>query len=264
MPRRRNTYRRRRRRGGGLSALVRPLSVLLAAVAIVAALTMFFKVDQIEVTGNNRYQAEEIITAAGVERGDNLILLDRYGVSQRIYTELPYVTAARVNPKFPSTLRIEVAETKAVAYIEGGGGAWLLGLHTGADGSGLKVLEAAGEGGDQGLLKIVGIEADAPVVGEPLSLAEGSNVSLERLVELITVMQERGVLADTTTANFTDPSELGLWYDNRFRVEMFYDADFNYKMDCLLATVERLEANERGTIRMTMDDDSEVRFIPAQ
>ena len=80
---------KRRRRRGGLGRLLRPLSVVLAAVAVVAALTMFFKVDQVEVTGNGRYRAEEVIAASGVEQGDNLILLDRYGISQRLCRELP-------------------------------------------------------------------------------------------------------------------------------------------------------------------------------
>ena len=73
---------RRRRRRGLLGRLLRPLSVLLAAAAIVAALTLFFKVDKVEVSGNIRYDAGEIIAASGVEQGDNLILLNRYGISQ--------------------------------------------------------------------------------------------------------------------------------------------------------------------------------------
>ena len=52
---------RRRRRRGLLGRLLRPLSVLLAAAAIVAALTLFFKIDKVEVSGNIRYDAGEII-----------------------------------------------------------------------------------------------------------------------------------------------------------------------------------------------------------
>ena len=113
--------RKKRRRRGGLSRLLRPLSVILAAVAVVAALTLFFKVETIEVTGANRYQAEEIIAASGVEIGDNLILLDRWRVSQRIYTSLPYITDVRPKQKFPNTLDIEVTETRAAAAIQGAG-----------------------------------------------------------------------------------------------------------------------------------------------
>ena len=57
--------RKKRRRRGGLGRMLRPLSLLLAAAAIVAALTMFFKVETIQVTGASRYQAADIIAASG-------------------------------------------------------------------------------------------------------------------------------------------------------------------------------------------------------
>ena len=72
--------RNRRRRRGSLGPLLRVLSVLLTAVAVVAALTLFFKVDQVVVSGNSRYSAEEIIEVSGVEQGDNLILMDKYHI----------------------------------------------------------------------------------------------------------------------------------------------------------------------------------------
>ena len=80
MPRKRGSARRRRRRGS-LGPLLRVLSVVLAAVAIVAALTLFFKVDEVQVTGGGRYTEEEIRSASGVEQGDNLILLDKYRIA---------------------------------------------------------------------------------------------------------------------------------------------------------------------------------------
>ena len=136
MPRKRTVRRRRRR--GGLGRLLRPLSVVLAAVAVVAALTLFFKVDKIEVLGNSRYQESEIAAASGVLRGDNLVLLDKYAISQRLCKELPYITEVRVNRKFPDTLLVEVTETKAVASIQGAGGYWL--INSGGE-SGGKLLE---------------------------------------------------------------------------------------------------------------------------
>ena len=62
-------HNRRRRRRGSLGPLMRVLSVLLTAVAIVAALTLFFKVDQVVVSGNDRYSEQEIIEVSGVEQG---------------------------------------------------------------------------------------------------------------------------------------------------------------------------------------------------
>ena len=98
--------RNRRRRRGSLGPLLRVLSVLLTAVAVVAALTLFFKVDQVVVSGNSRYSAEEIIEVSGVEQGDNLILMDKYHIAEKLYTELPYITEVRINRKLPDVLMV--------------------------------------------------------------------------------------------------------------------------------------------------------------
>src|SRR5699024_10339301 len=100
--------------------LMRVLSVLLTAVAIVAALTLFFKVDQVVVSGNDRYSEQEIIEVSGVEQRDNLILMDKYRIAEKLYTQLPYITEVRINRKLPDVLMVEVVETKAVALIKGG------------------------------------------------------------------------------------------------------------------------------------------------
>ena len=225
MPKKRKTRRRRRR--GGLGRLLRPLSVLLTAVAVVAALTMFFKVSTVEVTGSSRYRDGEVAAASGVELGDNLVLLDKYRIAQRIYTELPYVTEARINRKFPSTLVLEVTETTAVASIQGAGGYWLLS-------AGEKLLEAVDETGAQ-----------------------------ERLGQLLSAMERLEMLGRADGLDLSDRSDLVLGYDGRFQVIISYDADFDYKLLCLLEAVKCLEPNERGTIRLNMKEANKAHFIPA-
>lgn len=254
MPKKRKTRRRRRR--GGLGRLLRPLSVLLTAVAVVAALTMFFKVSTVEVTGSSRYRDGEVAAASGVELGDNLVLLDKYRIAQRIYTELPYVTEARINRKFPSTLVLEVTETTAVASIQGAGGYWLLS-------AGEKLLEAVDETGAQDYLRITGLEAVNPAVSARLELPEDSPITLERLGQLLSAMECLEMLGRADGLDLSDRSDLVLGYDGRFQVIISYDADFDYKLLCLLEAVKCLEPNERGTIRLNMKEANKAHFIPA-
>ena len=254
MPKKRKTRRRRRR--GGLGRLLRPLSVLLTAVAVVAALTMFFKVSTVEVTGSSRYRDGEVAAASGVELGDNLVLLDKYRIAQRIYTERPYVTEARINRKFPSTLVLEVTETTAVASIQGAGGYWLLS-------AGEKLLEAVDETGAQDYLRITGLEAVNPAVSARLELPEDSPITLERLGQLLSAMERLEMLGRADGLDLSDRSDLVLGYDGRFQVIISYDADFDYKLLCLLEAVKCLEPNERGTIRLNMKEANKAHFIPA-
>ena len=48
---------------------------MLICTAISLALTLFFRIRSIEVSGNDRYTRQEIIDAAGVNEGDNLCLM---------------------------------------------------------------------------------------------------------------------------------------------------------------------------------------------
>ena len=247
--------RNRRRRRGSLGPLLRVLSVLLTAVAVVAALTLFFKVDQVVVSGNSRYSAEEIIEVSGVEQGDNLILMDKYHIAEKLYTELPYITEVRINRKLPDVLMVEVVETQAVAAIKGGSSTWLMD-------SGGKLLEVVSASMAKKYITLEGLTAESPAISGKLKLGEESPISAQRLLELMQALKQWGMLEKTTSLDASDPDYMVLSYDGRFQVEMFYDADFDFKLNCLQAAVAQLEPNETGTIRMTMNDDNEVRFIP--
>ena len=247
--------RNRRRRRGSLGPLLRVLSVLLTAVAVVAALTLFFKVDQVVVSGNSRYSAEEIIEVSGVEQWDNLILMDKYHIAEKLYTELPYITEVRINRKLPDVLMVEVVETQAVAAIKGGSSTWLMD-------SGGKLLEVVSASMAKKYITLEGLTAESPAISGKLKLGEESPISAQRLLELMQALKQWGMLEKTTSLDASDPDYMVLSYDGRFQVEMFYDADFDFKLNCLQAAVAQLEPNETGTIRMTMKDDNEVRFIP--
>lgn len=247
--------RRKRRRRGSLGPLLRVLSVLLTAVAVVAALTLFFKVDQVVVSGNDRYSTQEIVEVSGVEQGDNLILMDKYRIAEKLYTQLPYITEVRINRKLPDVLMVEVVETRAVAAIKGGSSTWLLD-------SGGKLLEVVSNSVAQKYVSLEGLTAEEPAISGTLRLGEESPITASRLLELLQALSRRGLLDKVSALDASAPEHLTLAYDGRFRVEMFYDADFDFKLNCLQAAVAQLEPNETGIIRMTMKDDNEVRFIP--
>ena len=115
MARNRSTNRRRRR--GRFSFLMKLLCILLIAGAVVAALTVFFKVQSITVSGNARYTSEEIIAASGIEIEDNLFLLNKYSAAQAIFEKLPYVEEATINRALPDTIVITVRECAAAAGV---------------------------------------------------------------------------------------------------------------------------------------------------
>ena len=89
MARRRNSNRRRRR--GSVGFLYKMLSVLVICTAIIAALTLFFRVNAIQVSGQQRYTDEQVQEASGIQIGDNLFLLNKYDAAGKIVEALPTV-----------------------------------------------------------------------------------------------------------------------------------------------------------------------------
>lgn len=110
MARRRHSNRRRRR--GNFGFLYKLLSVLVICAAVVMALTLFFRVDTIEVTGTERYTEKDVIEASGIQLGDNLFLLNKYEAARSIAEQLPYIDIEdiRIRRELPDTLLIDVAE----------------------------------------------------------------------------------------------------------------------------------------------------------
>ena len=73
-------------------------------------------------------------------------------------------------------------------------------------------------------------------------------------------LDERSMGGDVTLIDMSDPAQLTLGYLGRFNVYFPWDADYGYKLDYLLAVVEKLEANEKGVINMMQE--GKARFIP--
>ena len=80
---------------------------------------------------------------------------------------------------------------------------------------------------------------------------------------LLAALEDRQLMVRADSLDMTSDETLVINYDGRFRVEMYYSADFDYKLHCLEETVALLQPNETGIIRMTMKDERDVRFIPS-
>ena len=244
--------RRRRKRKGSFSFLYKLLMFFVICGAIVAAMAVFFKVDSIEVTGNSRYTPEEIADSGNIHVGNNMFLINKFKAAEAITQKLPYISSVRISRKLPDTLCIRVEENGALCAIEASGGDWLL-SSTG------KLVERAAAGEEA--THITGLTPIDPEQGKALQVAPEQTAAKESLLLLLSALESRGALRRCDSIDLSGSDEIVIHFDGRFDVLMPWDADFGYKLDCLLAVVDtKLEANEKGTIDLTR---REVRFIPA-
>ena len=116
MAARKNRNRQRRRRGR-FGFLYKLLSFLIIFAAILVGCVAFFRVNEVVVTGNERYSAEEIIAASGVGLGDNLFLVNKPQTTASIMRHLPYVERVTPVRRLPDTIEFHITESQAVAAI---------------------------------------------------------------------------------------------------------------------------------------------------
>lgn len=245
-----------RRRRGRFSALLKLMCAALILGAGIAALTLFFEVQHIAVTGAQRYSEEEVVAASGIRIEDNLFLLNKYHAAQAIFDALPYVEEASLRRSLPDTIVITVRECSAAAAVETEEGYWLVSVNG-------KLLELVPDA-PEGCPVVRGI---APVECAPSAqLTTETGGAVETLLAILRAAQGRDMLADISRVDLSDPEAIRLRYLGRFVVKLPWDSD----MDTVLrgmedVAVNELESNQTGEINfMNLVSKGWVNFIPGE
>lgn len=247
MAKRRNSSRRRRR--GSFGFLYKLLSMLIICGAIVAALTLFFRVETILVVGQQRYTEQQVRDATGIQTGDNLYLMNKNDVATHIVETLPYIESIRINRKLPDTLLVEVTECGTPMALMQDGSAWLIS----PNGKIVDHMESE-LATDYGMIS--GCRVPAPTVGTPLELVTEEQSKESSLLSLLKELEAAGMLEDVQGIRMEELDYLAMDYMDRFTVRLPYEADYAYKLRFLRAVIEdeKIQDNMSGTFDMCAED----------
>lgn len=245
----RRRYSNRRRRRGSSGFLYKLLSVLVICACLVAAMTLFFRVDSIVVSGQVRYTQEQIREASGIQPGDNLILLNKYDARQRILEALPYIESIGIRRRPPDTLVIEVRECSTPVALVQDGSAWLI------SSKGMIVDQEPASAAEE-YTAVSGCSLLAPSVGTEIALASEFSVQQESLLALLSALEEAGMLEKTDGIRMDDLAVIRMDYIGRFTVKLPYSADYPAKLRILQMAIdsEYVQDNMTGTFDMTRED----------
>ena len=257
----RRSRNRRRRRRGRFGFLYKLLSALLILAAILTGCVVFFRVDRIEVYGQSRYTQEEIVDASGVERGQNLFLLNKLEVADRVLTRLPYVDELSISRRLPDALVISVTECVPVAALEWDGAWWVL------DAKG-KVLEQGDAALAQGKAVLSGLTPLGLTVGAPLAAEESDKLgSLRALLSALAAEQMTGSV--TGFIDLTAENEIRFSYGDGLTVVVpLYEDDFPGVIARLKYTLWEMDDSgvaRSGTLDLTYENEAHLfpeRWLP--
>ncbi len=237
----------------GLRITVKLLWTLIGAaaviLAVVLALTVFFKIDMVGVRGSNHTSASEIIRVSGVKEGDNLFLSGSKATTEKIISTFPYVEDVKIRRKLPDSFIFEVTEARLAAQTDTGDGIWLLS-------TGGKLLEKKDRLSDN-LITVLGCVPADPKVGEPIDTGDSTGATVAKH---LTSLEKWELLEKTDVINAEKVYDLTLTYDGRLTVELGTADELDYKIEYLASIIPNLEADAVGTV--DLKQGSQAVFMP--
>jgi len=241
--------RKRRRRG----VLYAPIAVVLVAITVFFGISVFFRVTEINVSGQERYTADQILSASQITEGDNLLLLDPKEAAKNIMSRLPYVSDVVVEKLIPDKVAIAVTESRPVAAIQVGAQWWLL------DQKG-RALEQAGSGDLAGKVRVEGLSPQSVAAGQAIPVEPKDASKRDALRQLLQALDREDMVRECEWVDVSNIAALTMRYGGRFTVVLGKADDVDKNIARLKGVIAQLEEGDKGRIDLT--SDAEARFIP--
>ena len=216
--------------------------VLMLCVGAALSLTVFFKIENIQVVGDTRYAKDDLIGAAGIRLGENLFRLNKKEISEKLIAGHPYIAQVRLQRILPDALLLHVTETQPKAAIEVGQAYMLVDAHA-------RVLENELPTCPEGYFRVVGFSSQGLSAGE--YLAQEDREKLHTLLEIQDSITANG-LAKIKLVDLSDTSDIWLLYDGRVAIELGGRMDIDYKIRAAKAVIDlSVIDNTVGTLDVT-------------
>lgn len=254
---------------GARRAMVALTVLMMAAVTVLLAVFLLFKVSEIRITGDlaEGYLEEDVLNICGYKVGDNLFFLTTRDKEQKLKEQMPYIEDAKIIRHLPGTLEIQLIRAEVASCVSYEGG-W---LYTSAGG---KILEKQDKP-QNGVIQVFGLTLPEAVVGREIwvdkpdgelpevasgdedsrearkakELREALNahyacVAYRTVLKRITELEAAG---DFTLLDLSDLSNIRLIYQDRVEFLLGSSVELEYKIGLGLTSVEKWEQERPGT-----------------
>lgn len=191
--------------------------VVIIIVLIILANTVLFKCSSIEVEGNSRYTAEQIIAPSGVETGQNLLHIDTKGAESRIKAALSYIDDVEVKRSLPTKIKITVKEAEK----------WFLVTSNGVTGAVSRLGRIVELGSVDGLPLVEGYDPADIVPGAMLESKESGKTDIPSLI--LSKAEEHGITG-ITNINMTDRFDITIDCENNVTLLLGGVSDIDGKL----------------------------------
>jgi len=193
----------------------------------VLLMTVLLQIEEIVVTGADRYDPSEIIEVSGIEAGTNLLRLSTGTIEEELRNAFPYIESVRVRRRLPHTVELALTQYQPqAALIYHDGLAFII-----LEG---KLLERGARDLPPGLPLVRGISLEGREPGEMLGGQEDPG-NEERLIMLRYLLEaaQRTDFPPITDVDLRDRLNIRVIHENRLLLELGSEADLEYKLTFL-------------------------------
>ena len=237
--------------------LLRICTIVTIVLAMSIGLSIFFRVDEITVTGCNKYSAWTVSEASGIEKGDNLLFFGRATASSRIVDALPFVKSVRFRIKLPGSVNIIIEEAPVGYAIEAADGSWWLLTADGIVGEQTDAQTAAKT------TVIKGVNLKAPKLGEMAKAYEPEEQTaatgadrLAAALQLVQLLEANEIMGQMGYVDVSNLQKLQLWYQSQYRIDLGDLNELPTKIATLAGAIPKISAYQLGVMELVKDGET--------
>ena len=237
--------------------LLRLATVGAIVLALVLAMSVFFRVEHIQVSGMDQYTAWDISLASGIHQGDSLFSLELPAAAAKI-KELNYVKDVRIGIRLPNMVIIDITEVRVTYAIKAQGDDWWL-----VDSSG-RIIEKVQSDTQENYTKILGVHLQNPKVGEQAVALETSVPGVDEDGNTIPVtvtaehrlsvalniadyLESNGIIGQAASIDVNDLGNLQVWYGQQYQIKLGDEMELSYKISLAKAAIDTLSAESHNS-----------------
>ena len=203
--------------------------IIIIAVAVTLSLTVFFRIDNVAVTGDEIYNNEDVIAASQINIGDNMFMTSKKKTASGIECTLPYVESAEIKRNLSGTITIKITAATAKLAIDNGD----------SFGDGIIIIDSS--------------PVISAVPGETVEFQDNDDLGI---IKNVLTLLESNELSGITSIDVSNHSNIKLVYKERVTVLLGLSSSVNDKMDFVKAALTRLDSDNpdfTGSIDFTID-----------
>ncbi|MBR2714792.1 MAG: FtsQ-type POTRA domain-containing protein [Ruminococcus sp.] len=212
---------------------------VVLCVCVVLSLTVLFKTQNYEVSGNTKYKEAEIIDTCGIGGNENIFLANKRAAEKRLKKNYPYIEDVEVSFKIPETITIDIVEAVPSYMVKVNDTKYLVASSKG------RVLEIIKSTKGKELPLFLGKGVEGKEVGEYIEYTDEN--TLEIINEISTVFADNGYKG-ITQIDATNTANISITYDGRIKIKIGFPEELSYKIRTAMTIIkEKLDLNGTET-----------------